>query len=192
MIICLNPVGHETEIHRLDRLGEIRHRQLAVEDSCFHNHRQGLAPGPLQRACTDRKDKGPVRVGLVIDDPIGVVSPAPAHPFHLDKAIVKTGYPQDARVLVEPSRSQSDLRQCHTLRCCRVPGENRDSQGDVPLAGVPSVLEGHVGPVLTVLAQAAQIDGFLESSLAGDTGIGQPGAAIGHGRGGPGQDTDRA
>ena len=48
------------------------------------------------------------------------------------------------------------------------------------------MLEGHVGAVLSVLAQPAQVDRFLEALRLGDGGIGQAGAAVGGVGGGAG------
>ena len=48
------------------------------------------------------------------------------------------------------------------------------------------MLEGHVGAVLSVLAQPAQVDRFLEAVLLGDGGVCEAGAAVGDGGGGSG------
>ena len=88
---------------------------------------------------------------------------------------------------MEPARSQPYLLQDPGRRAVGVSGEHGCPQGDGALFRGAHVLEGYVGAVELVLAQSAQVDGPVESLLHPDTGVGQAGAPVGDGRGGPDQ-----
>ena len=86
--------------------GSEGHALLTVEVSAFYDDGQGLSPLAQQKVRPDRKHERPVRVEVVIDDPVGIVRRWPTHSFDLDIAILETGHVQDAVVLIEASRGR--------------------------------------------------------------------------------------
>ena len=183
----LDSRGHELELEVAGFLREVGQGQFAGEAARLHHHRHRQPLPVLQGAPGNGKEKGPVGVALVVDDAVGVEGGCATDPLHPDVALVAPAPAQDsqhARVLVEPARFQGHLLQHPPPGVGRLPRKHRRPQGDGPLLGSPHVLEGQVGAVLAVLAQAAQVGGLMKPLRFPDPGIGEAGPSLRHRRGG--------